>query len=95
MRTSAKNEIQIIVDKVFTGIGKSGKFLAADHWNIITDILCLAKAIGGSFPFSAVVTKREVTDNTRGGVKFTGTFQADLVACAAGISTMEYIEKHH
>jgi len=89
-----KNEIQLIDDEVFTGMGKSGKFLAANHWSITPDILCLAKAMGGGFPLAAVVTKREVTDNTRGGVKFTGTFQANLVACAASIATMEYIEKH-
>jgi len=90
-----KNGMLLIVDEVYTGIGKSGRFLAIDHWNVTPDLLCLGKAIGGGFPLAVVITKREVTDNTRGGVRFTGTFAGNLVACAAGIATIEYIEKNH
>lgn len=90
-----KNGIQLIADEVYTGMGKSGRFLTVDHWDITPDILCLGKAMGGGFPLAAVVTKREVTDDTRGGVRFTGTFAGNLVACAAGIATMKYIEKYH
>jgi len=89
-----KNGIQLIIDEVFTGFGKSGKFFAFEHWNITPDILLLAKAMGGGFPLAAVVTKRKVTDDTRGGVKFTGTFQANPVSCAAGIATIECIKKY-
>ena len=90
-----KNEIQLIDDEVFTGFGKTGEFIAVEHWNITPDILCLGKAMGGGFPLSAVVTKREVTDKTRGGGAVTGTFAGNPVACAASIATIEYIEKHH
>jgi 4-aminobutyrate aminotransferase-like enzyme len=90
-----QNGVQLIADEVYTGVGKSGKFLVIDHWKITPDILCLGKAMGGGFPLAAVVTKREVTDNTHGGVRFTGTFQANLVACAASIATLEYIKKNH
>lgn len=88
-----RNGIQLVVDEVFTGFGKSGKLFTFEHWDISPDILLLAKAMGGGFPLAAVVTKREVTDVVRGGVKFTGTFQANLVACAAGMATIDYIEK--
>lgn len=90
-----KYDIQLIDDEVFTGFGKTGKFMAVEHWKITPDILCLGKAMGGGFPLSAVATKREVTDNTRGGGGVTGTFAGNPVACAASIATMEYIEKHH
>ncbi len=93
------NNIQLIVDEVFTGFGKTGKFLAIDHWKIIPDILCLGKSMGGGFPLSAVVTKREVTDKTRGDgpilhTRVTGSFAGNSVACVASISTMKYIKKH-
>ncbi len=90
-----KNEFLFISDEVYTGIGKTGRFLVTDHWDITPDLLCLGKAIGGGFPLAAVVTRKEITDDTRGGVRFTGTFAGNLVACAAGIAIIEYIEKNH
>ena len=89
-----KNGFLLISDEVYTGVGKTGRFLTMDHWDITPDLLCLGKAIGGGFPLAVVVTKKEITDNTRGGVRFTGTFAGNLVACAAGIATIEYLEKN-
>jgi len=94
-----KNDILLLVDEVFTCFGKTGQFLAVDHLKIIPDILCLGKAMGGGFPLSAVVTKREVTDNTRKGpillTRVTGSFAGNSVACAASIETMKCIKKYH
>jgi len=95
-----KNDIQLIVDEVYTAFGKTGKFLALEHWNMVPDILCIGKPMGGGFPLSAVVTKKEVTDNTRTGgqllfTRVTGSFAGNSVACAASIETMKYIEKHN
>ena len=42
---------------------------------------------------AVVVTKREVTDKARGGARFTGSFAGNLVSCAAGTATINYIEK--
>ncbi len=89
----SENSIQFIADEVYSGMGASGKFLAVDHWEICPDILCLGKALGGGFPVAAVVTKKEITDETRGGVVFTGTFAGNLVGCAAGKVTLDYIDK--
>lgn len=94
-----KHGIQLIFDEVFTGFGKSGKFLGLNYWNIDPDIVCLGKAMGGGFPLSAIVTKREVTDNTRKGgpllhTRVTGSFAGNSVACIASIETMKYMEKH-
>lgn len=88
-----ENNILIIMDEVYTGVGKTGNFLAVDHWNITPDILCLGKALGGGFPLATVVTKQEITDDTLGSVKFTGTFSGNLVACATGLATLNYMEK--
>ena len=90
-----RNEILLIADEVFTGFGKTGKFMAVEHWGIVPDILCLGKAMGGGFPLSAVITKRNVTDDVQGGAGFIGTFAGNPVACAASIATVKYIEEHH
>ncbi|MFC1803126.1 aspartate aminotransferase family protein [Thermoproteota archaeon] len=87
------NSILLIMDEVYTGIGKSGRFLAIDHWKLTPDILCLGKALGGGFPLATVVTSKEITDVTRGGTRFTGTFTANLVACSAGIATLDILDK--
>jgi 4-aminobutyrate aminotransferase-like enzyme len=89
----SENGIHFIADEVYSGMGASGKFLAVDHWEICPDILCLGKSLGGGFPVAAVVTKKEITDETRGGVVFTGTFAGNLVGCAAGKVTLDYIDK--
>jgi 4-aminobutyrate aminotransferase-like enzyme len=90
----SENGIQFIADEVYSGMGSSGEFLAVNHWGITPDILCLGKALGGGYPIAAVATRREITDETRGGVVFTGTFAGNLVGCAAGKATLEYIEKN-
>lgn len=88
-----ENGVQFIADEVYSGIGVTGEFLAVDHWKIKPEILCLGKALGGGYPIAAAVTRREITDGTRGGVVFTGTFAGNLVGCVAGKATLEYIEK--
>jgi 4-aminobutyrate aminotransferase len=88
------NGIQFIADEVYSGMGASGAFLAVDHWGITPDILCLGKALGGGYPIAAVATRREITDETRRGVVFTGTFAGNLVGCAAGKATLDHIEKN-
>lgn len=94
LKLCKENDILLIMDEVYTGIGKSGKFLATEHWGITPDILCVGKALGGGFPLAAAVTKREITDETLGGVRFTGTFSGNLVACSTGLATINYLEKN-
>jgi 4-aminobutyrate aminotransferase-like enzyme len=89
------NGILLIVDEVYTGVAKSGRFLVIDHWDLKPDILCLGKALGGGFPLATVVTRRDITDHTLGSVRFTGTFTGNPVACSAGIATLEYVEKNN
>jgi 4-aminobutyrate aminotransferase len=89
-----KHDILFVADEVYSGMGASGEFLAVDYWGITPDILCLGKALGGGYPIAAVATRREITDETRGGVVFTGTFAGNLVGCAAGKATLDHIEKN-
>jgi 4-aminobutyrate aminotransferase-like enzyme len=93
IKICSENGIQFIADEVYSGMGASGKFLAVEHWESCPDILCLGKALGGGFPVAAVVTKKEITDETRGGVVFTGTFAGNLVGCEAGKVTLDYIDE--
>jgi len=89
-----RNEIQLIIDEVYTGLTKTGRFLASQYWGITPDILCLGKAIGGGLPLSAVVAKRRIADSIQWRGGSSATLAGSSVACAAGIAVMEYVEKH-
>jgi 4-aminobutyrate aminotransferase len=90
------NGILLIADEVFSGFGKTGKFLAVDHWDISPDVVCLGKSMGGGFPISAVATRREIIDKcmflSSGTV---GSFSGSIVSCAAAIATLETMEKEN
>jgi 4-aminobutyrate aminotransferase len=79
---------------VFSGFGKTGKFLAIDHWDISPDIVCLGKSMGGGFPISAVATRSEIIDKctflSDGTI---GSFSGNNVSCAAALATIETMEK--
>ena len=91
---SEKNGIQLIDDEVFSGFGKTGKFLAVDHWDITPDIVCLGKSMGGGFPISAVATRSEIIDKCMFLSDGTlGSFSGSIVSCAATLATIETMEK--
>ena len=50
----------LVADEVKTGLGRTGKFLAVDHWNVVPDAVTLAKPLGGGLPLSAVVARSEL-----------------------------------
>ncbi len=86
-------EILFIVDEVFSGFGKTGKFLAVENWGIIPDIVCLGKTMGGGLPISAVATSRDIIDDSdflKQGTQ--GSFSGNAVSCASAIATMEVME---
>jgi adenosylmethionine-8-amino-7-oxononanoate aminotransferase len=66
-RLTAQHDVLLIVDEVFTGYGRTGKFWACDHAGIAPDILCSAKGLsGGVLPFAATVTNARVFDGFLG-----------------------------
>jgi 4-aminobutyrate aminotransferase-like enzyme len=89
-----ENDLMLMVDEVFSGFGKTGKFLAVENWGIVPDIVALGKSMGGGMPISAVATTSEVIDNcgsiARGTV---GSFSGNDVSCMSAIATMEIIQK--
>lgn len=85
--------IMFMVDEVFSGFGKTGKFLSIENWNVTPDLVCLGKSMGGGLPISAVAAKSEIIDHcdflTHGTQ---GSFSGNIVSCAASIATMKVIQ---
>lgn len=87
-----KYNILLIFDEIQTGIGRTGELYAYQTFGVEPDILTSAKALGGGIPLSAIIAKKEIMDQWPAGAHG-GTFGGNPLACAAGLKTLEIIEK--
>ncbi|NWG09913.1 MAG: aspartate aminotransferase family protein [Nitrososphaerales archaeon] len=85
-----EKNIVLIFDEIQTGFGRTGKMWACEHWNIIPDVICLAKGIAGGLPLGATLAKREVMSAFKTG-DHTSTFGGNPLSCAASCATIDYI----
>ena len=92
-----KHGTLFIADEVQTGLGRTGRFLACEHWGIEPDIVLLAKSLsGGQVPVGAVLTRKwifdKVFDRMDRAVVHGSTFAKNDLAMAAGLATLEVME---
>lgn len=81
----------LIFDEVMTGFGRTGEWFAANHWNVIPDIMTLSKGINsGYLPLGAVMATERVADFFQDNILYAGLTQfGNPVACAAAIAAIE------
>lgn len=86
--------VLLIADEVVTGFGRTGQWFACDHWNVVPDIMVLAKGLtAGLMPLGAVVVRAALARYFDDHYLPAGlTYQAHPVACAAALATIETIE---
>ena len=94
-----KYNVLLILDEIITGFGRTGQPFAIDHWSrIVPDIITVAKGIAGSYaPLAGVICKQSIFDafyEGSGAFIHGITYSGHPVACAAGLSVQQYIEKH-
>jgi 4-aminobutyrate aminotransferase len=82
--------ILLVADEVQTGMGRTGKLFAVEHWNVQPDIICLAKGIASGMPLGAMVARAEVMDWPAGS--HASTFGGNPVSCRAALATLDLIE---
>lgn len=87
-----------VCDEVQTGIGRTGRFFALEHWGLQPDMVCVAKALsGGLVPIGAVLVSREAFDRVFDGmeraVRHGSTFGGNDLAAAAGLATLRVLEQ--
>jgi predicted acetylornithine/succinylornithine family transaminase len=82
----------MILDEVQTGMGRTGKWFAYQHFDVEPDIITLAKALGGGVAIGAMMAKEEIAATLTPG-KHASTFGGNCLACAAGIAVIEAIEE--
>jgi ornithine--oxo-acid transaminase len=93
-----KHGALLIVDEVQTGLGRTGRFLALEHWGVLPDLVPISKALSGGYvPVGALLASRRVFDATfdsmERSVVHGSTFGGGDLAAAAGLATLDVIER--
>jgi acetylornithine/LysW-gamma-L-lysine aminotransferase len=83
-----QNNLVLIFDEIQTGLGRTGKMWAGEHWSTTADIMCLAKGIAGGLPMGLTLCKPEILDAMKLG-EHSSTFAGNPLSCAAGIATID------
>jgi 4-aminobutyrate aminotransferase len=85
-----RHGILLVVDEVQSGMGRTGKMFACEHWNVVPDIICLAKGIASGMPLGAMIARDEVMDWPSGS--HASTFGGNPVSCRAALATLDLLE---
>ncbi|HLA70136.1 MAG TPA: aminotransferase class III-fold pyridoxal phosphate-dependent enzyme, partial [Steroidobacteraceae bacterium] len=89
-----RHGILLIFDEVQSGIGRSGKMFAAEHFGVAPDIMTLAKGLGSGLPIGMVVAKKTIMEKwTRGA--HGNTFGGNPLCCAAALATIDLVEREY
>ena len=88
---ASDNELLLIFDEVQAGCGRTGEWFAYQNFDVVPDVMTLAKAICGGIAGAALLTTREIAPSLRPGMH-AATFGGNPIAACAGVATFETIE---
>src|SRR3954471_23387491 len=89
-RLCDKHGILMIVDEVQSGMGRTGKMFAMEHWDVVPDIVCLAKGIARGMPLGAIIARADIMDWGPGS--HASTFGGNPVSCVAALETIKLLQ---
>jgi 4-aminobutyrate aminotransferase len=88
-----RHGILLVADEVQTGMGRTGKLFAVEHWGVEPDIICLAKGIASGMPLGAMVARADVMDWPSGS--HASTFGGNPVSCRASLATLDLLQEDY
>jgi 4-aminobutyrate aminotransferase / (S)-3-amino-2-methylpropionate transaminase / 5-aminovalerate transaminase len=88
------NGILFVADEIQSGMGRTGKMFAIEHWDVEPDLITVAKSLAAGMPLAAVVGKQEIMDAVHPW-GLGGTYGGNPVACAAGLAVLEVFEEEN
>jgi 4-aminobutyrate aminotransferase-like enzyme len=95
-RLCDEHQAMLIVDEIYTGFGRTGKWFACEHSYTVPDVICVGKALTGGFPLSACVGRADLMDTawppSSGEAIHTSTFLGHPVGCAMALAQIREIE---
>jgi 4-aminobutyrate aminotransferase/(S)-3-amino-2-methylpropionate transaminase len=86
----------LVLDEVYTGFGRTGRWFACEHWGVVPDLLVVGKALTGGLPFAACIGTDRVMEQwprSRGEAIHTSTFLGNPVGCAAALAALSVLEE--
>ena len=89
-RLARQHGMVLVADEVQTGVGRTGRWFAMEHWGVEPDVVCLAKGIASGMPLGAMVARRDLMTWPPGS--HGNTFGGNPLSCAAALATLEVIE---
>ena len=89
-RICDENGILLVVDEVQSGMGRTGRMWAIEHFGVVPDVMCIAKAVGGGLPLGITLSRAELMDWGPGA--HASTFGGNPVAIEAAMKTFELLE---
>jgi 4-aminobutyrate aminotransferase len=88
-----RHDLLLVVDEVQSGVGRTGKWWAIEHFDVEPDIVCAAKGIASGMPIGAMFARESVMTWAKGS--HGNTFGGNPVACAAALATIQLIEEEY
>lgn len=89
-----KYHILLIADEVLTGMARTGKMFAMEHWDVIPDITTLGKGFGNGFPVTAMCVSDKYKDSVE-NISASSSYGGNPMACAAALASIEVIEEEN
>jgi 4-aminobutyrate aminotransferase len=89
-----RHGILLIMDEVQSGIGRTGKMFACEHWGVVPDIVAVAKGLGSGLPIGLVLAKKTLMEKWQRGAHG-NTYGGNPLCCAAALATLELVETQY
>jgi len=93
-RITKKHGMLLLADEIITGFGRTGKWFACQHSDIVPDVLIVAKSMASGFPISAIITTPEIA-KAWGSCQHTSTFLGNPLGSAASLASINFIERNN
>ena len=88
------NGILFVADEIQSGMGRTGKMFAIEHWGVEPDLITVAKSLAAGMPLAAVIGKQEIMDSVHSW-GLGGTYGGNPVACAAALAVLDVFEEEN
>jgi 4-aminobutyrate aminotransferase len=88
-----EHDILFAIDEVQSGVGRTGKWFAIEHFNVVPDIVCIAKGIAAGLPLGVMASRADIQDWTPGS--HASTFGGNPVSCAAALAVLDVIKSEN
>ncbi|NOZ23353.1 MAG: aspartate aminotransferase family protein [Planctomycetes bacterium] len=87
-----ERNILLFADEVLTGVGRTGTWLAMEHWDVVPDVVTLGKGLGNGFPVTAMVARESFGEAVE-SISASTSYGGNPMACAAALASIEVIEE--